>query len=242
MGVVATAEIPILTPRTLDLLREAIPPDRQRILRDGLERVKPLFSSFLSGDDGEDREAFVMASSRYAHPRLQLFLVLLSSVDLSQLPRMVEEVSHYAAEMLQREGWRLGKGVKLLREAWDTYGAIGKLLAQNIQALGQVRELPYGWLMASTRMDFSLTATSMYLEGEFPDATESRLRYLCGTALEGTSTVLSLLRPELDPSRLLARKSGILRALFGSWQDDDGADDDLRHLYESRRFRRSEPD
>jgi hypothetical protein len=242
MNMVATAEIPILTPRTLDLLREAIPPDKERILRDGLERIRPLLGDFLTQDNGDVDESFVIASSRYVHPRLRLLLVLLSSVDLAQVPGMVAEVSQYASNMLLREGWRLGKGVKLLREAWDTYGAIGTLLAQNIQALGQVRELPYGWLMASTRMDFSLTATSMYLEGEFPDARESRLRYLCGTALEGTSTVLSLLRPELDPSRLLARKSGILRALFGSWQDDDRADDDLRRLYESRRLRRIEPD
>lgn len=238
---VATAEIPILTPRTLELLREAIPPDKQRILRDGLERVRPLFSSFLAEDDGEDDETFTIASSRYAHPRLQLLLVFLSSVDLLELPGMVQEVSHYASELLRREGLHLDKGAKLLREAWDAYGHIGRLLAQEFEALGQVTELPYGWLMALTRMDFSLTAIAMYLEGEFPNATRNRLDYLCQAALIETVHVMRLIYLALYPVRLAEQKLEILRGLFGSWQGDDAVDEDLRQLYESRRHTGSEP-
>jgi len=238
---VATVEIPILTSRTLELLREAIPPEKQGILRDGLERIKPLFRSFLTQNEGDADVAFVMASSSYAHPRSQLLAVLLSSVDSAQLPRMVAEVSGYACKVLSREGWRLDKSVKLLREAWDTYGAIGKLLAKKIQAIGQVRELPYGWLMASTRMDFSLTATAMYLEGEFPNATPNRLDYLCQAARFETDHVLRLIYLALSPVTLADQRVGILRGLFGSWQGGDDLDVDLRQLYESRRHRRAEP-
>lgn len=239
---VATAEIPILTPRTLDLLGEAIPPDRHRILRDSLDRMKPLFNSFLTEDDGENHESFVMASSRYAHPRLQVVLELSSSVDPTRLARLVGELSHYVSELLQREGCRLGDGLKHLDTAWDTYKRIGWLWTQNFATLNQIRDLPYGWLMASARMDFSLTATAMYLEGEFPNALHDRLSFLCQAAQDDTASVMTILLQVLYPGRVAEKRSQVLQDLFGSWKGDEQIDEEnLKRLYESRRRRRTEP-
>lgn len=240
MGMVATAEIPILTPRTLDLLREAIPADTHRVLRDSLHRIRPLFAAFLAEVDGEADEAFLIASSRYAHPRLHALLLLASVLEPRQLISMIEQVSNHATDLLQREGWRLQDGLNALEPAWDTYAEIGRLMTQRFSSLGDVRHLPYGLLMASTKMDFTLTATAMYLEGDFPAANPARLRFLCYAAEAETRNVKSVITEGFFPSTSYANLK-VLRRLCGSWQDDDRLDEDLKTIYESRRYRTDGP-
>jgi len=235
------AEIPILTHRILNLLAEVIPPDKHRLLRERLELVKPLFGSFLTKDDGDAHEAFLIASSQYAYPRLEVVFLLLSIVGPLQLTKLVRATADFASEMLERHGWRLGEGVQPLRNAWETYTQIGELLTQNVAAFNQARSLPYGWLMASTKMDFSLTATALYLEGEFPDASAARLGYLCQAAESEAANVKRILMQALFPSDATEEKSKTLRRLFGSWQGDDSLNEDLKSLYTSRLYRSSEP-
>lgn len=231
-----TTEIPILTSRTLELFANAIPADTHRALRDSLERIKPVFASFFTDDSMEVSDAFLIAASRYAHPRLQLLLLLASVISPNELPRLIDEIANYESNMLAGEGRRLGKGIKPLRSAWETYKKIGQLLRDNLSVLDQTRNLPYGWLMASTKMDFSLTATAMYLEGDFPNASQNRLAYLCRAAQDESANVMTILLHAFYPLKK-EHAAQALGDLFGSWQGDDRVDEDLNELYESRRYR-----
>lgn len=234
-------EIPILTPRILNLLIEIIPPDKHRLLRGRLERIKPFFGSFLTQHDGDAHEVFLIASSRYTYPRSEAVSLLLSIIGPLQFTKLVRATADFATDMLRLEGWRLGDGVQPLRNAWETYAQIGELLTQNVAALIQATSLPYGWLMASTKMDFSLTATALYLEGEFPDASAARLGYLCQAAESEAANAKRILMQALFPSATTKEKSTTLRHLFGSWQGDDSLDEDRKGLYKSRLYRSSEP-
>ncbi len=236
----AVAELPILTPRTLDLLRDAIPPERHRVLSDRLEGLKPLFVSFLSEDRGAPDASFVVVTSKYYYARLELLVLLLSSVDAAHLLNLLVSVRDLAFDILRQNGWRLGPDVHRLEKAWNTYAEIGSLLLQSANRLTQLQALPYGWIMSSTRMDFSLTATAMYLEGECPEAKASRVSYLCHVAEEEAATVKKILWKALVPEEPRQAKVKALRRLFGSWEGDEQAERDLEDLYKSRLYRSTE--
>jgi len=230
----AIAEIPILTARALDLLGEAIPAQDCRVLRDLLQSLKPLFATFLCSYDEDTDEAFILASSKYVYPRLQVLLLLLAILKPDQLLRMIAGTGEAASEMLSRHGSRLGADLHYLQKAWDTYGEIGGALTQNLTKLNQLTSLPYGLLMASTKVDFSLTGTALYLEGELPDANRPRLAYLCRAAESEASKVRDLLTDALLPSLEGNAKLQRLSCLFGSWVDGDYLENDLQELYRSR--------
>jgi hypothetical protein len=234
----AIAEIPILTGRALDLLGEAIPAQDCRALRDLLQSLKPLFATFLCSDDEDLDEAFILASSKYVYPRLQLLVRLLSILKPDQVLRLVAATGEAASEMISQQGWRLGADLHYLQKAWDAYGEIGGVLTQNLTTLNQLTSLPYGLLMASTKMDFSLTGTALYLEGELPDANRPRLAYLCRAAESEATKVRDLLTGALFPSPEDSRKSQVLWRLFGSWSEDDRLERDLQSLYKSRLYSR----
>ncbi len=236
----AVAELPILTSRTLDLLRDAIPPEKHKALSDRLEGLKPLFVSFLSEDGGESDASFVVATSKYYYPRLEALFLLLSSIDATQLLGLLSAVRDLALDSLRQHGWRLGPDVHRLEKAWKTYAEIGSLLLQSINRLAQLQSLPYGWLTSSTRMDFSLTATAMYLEGEFPEAMPSRLSYLCHAAEGEADTVKKILWKALAPEEPRQDRVKALKRLFGSWEGDEQAEKDLEDLYKSRLYRSAE--
>jgi hypothetical protein len=238
--VTAIAEIPILTPRTLDLLDKAIPAEDREVLRDHLQSLKPIFAAFLRSDDRNPDEAFILASCKYVYPRLHLILLLLRVFKPAQLLQLVAITSEAASEMLSRHGWRLGADVEHLKKAWNTYSEIGNVLSQNFAKLIQLTTLPYGCLMASTAMDFSLTGTALYLEGELPDADASRLRYACRAADFEATKVRDFLADALFPASKAVAKSQRLARLFGSWADDGRLDEDLESLYKSRLY--SSPD
>lgn len=237
----AIAEIPILTPRALDLLNEAIAPEDRQILRDHLQSLKPIFAGFLSSDDEDPNEAFILASCKYVYPRLQGIFLLLTILKPDQLLQLVTATSEAASEILSQHGWRLGADVEHLKKAWDTYVEIGNVLAQNLTKLTQLTSLPYGWLMASTRMDFSLTCTALYLEGELTIANPSRLRYACRAAHFQAVKVRAFLAEALFPSTGGIGKSQMLSHLFGSWADDNRVDEDLEKLYKSRLYSSPDP-
>jgi hypothetical protein len=234
----AIAEIPIITPRTLELLGDDLSPEKSRLLRERLEGIKPLFESFLCEDQGETAEAYVMATSKYLNPRLEFVILLLSLVRPAGLSRMLELIADLASDLLQEQGWRLGNGVRPLWNAWGTYARTAKLLTEHLTEFSPEKSLPYGLLMTSTRMDFSLTATAMYLEGEFPRTNATRLEYLCRAAESETAAVEGILRQALSPLMTTAQKAESLRRLFGSWKGDDRVDEDLKDLYESRLYNR----
>lgn len=236
----AIAEIPILTPRSLTIWREVLPPNELGALQARFEPVRRLFASFLTTDDGDPDVAFLMASSRYAHLRLEIIQALLSIVGQAQLGHLLAKIPEFASELVEREGWRLGEGVTPLRKAWETYGRIISLLRENLEALSRIQTPPYGLMMALTTMDFSLTATAMYFEGEFPDAAPTRLLYLCRAAETEAATVERILLEVLHPYDA-EEKAKILRSLFGSWQGGDELDEDLKQLYESRLYRSVDP-
>jgi hypothetical protein len=232
----AIAEIPILTPRTLDLLDDAISTEDRQLLRDHLQSLKPVFATFLCTDGRNPDEAFTLASCKYAYPRLQVLLLLLRIFKPDHLLQLVAVTSEAACEMVSRHGWRLGADVEHLKKAWNTYGEIGNILTQNLAKLIQLSTLPYGWLMASTAMDFSLTGTALYLEGELPDADPSRLRYTCRAAEFEATKVRDFLVEALFPSSEAIAKSQRLARLFGSWADDGHLEEDLESLYKSRLY------
>jgi len=235
------AEIPILTPQTLNLLAKAISPNQHQLLRERIERIKPLFESFLTEDGSEVHEAFLIASSRYAYPRLEILFLLLSIVLPLGLARLFSEIGKLGSDMVTREGWRLGSGAWRLRNAWGTYVEIGKLLGENMGALSQIRSLPYGWLMSSTKVDFGLTATTMYLEGEFPHVSVERLMYLCEVAESETSNAKLILTEMVLRADNKREESNRLRRLFGSWEGNGDFEGDLKNLYNSRLSRNSSP-
>lgn len=237
----AIAEIPILTPRTLDLLGDALSPEKSRLLRERLDLIKPLFEGFLANDHEGTAEAFVVATSKYVYLRLQFVILLLSLIRPAELTRMLGVIADLASNLLQEKGWRLRNGVRPLRNAWGTYAETAKLLTEHLTEFNLERSFPYGLLMASTRMDFSLTATAMYLEGEFPSANPIRLEYLCQAAESDAAIVKDILGQALSPLKTTAEKVESLRRLFGSWQEDDRADEDLRDLYKSRLYKSTEP-
>ena len=236
----AVAELPILTPRTLDLLRDAIPPEKHRALSERIEALKPLFVSFLNEDTGNLEDSFSIVCSRYCYPRLEAILLLLSFVNAADLLRLLSMVRDFAFDILRQNGWRLGPDAHRLENAWNTYAEIGSLLFQSVNGLAQLQSVPYGWLMSSTRMDFSLTATAMYLEGEFPEAKPSRVSYLCHTAEAEAATVKKILRKALVLEEPRQDRVKVLRRLFGSWEDDEQAEKDLEDLYKSRLYRSTE--
>ena len=237
----AIAEIPIFTPRTLDLLGDALSPEKSRLLCERLELIKPLFEGFLANDHGGTAEAFVLATSKYVYPRLQFVILVLSLIRPAELTRLLGTIADFASNLLQDQGWRLGNGVRSLRSAWGTYAKIAKLLTEHLTEFSLERSLPYGLLMASTRMDFSLTATAMYLEGELPSSNPIRLEYLCQAAESDAAIVKDILGQALSPLKTTAEKVESLRRLFGSWQGDDRAEEDLKDLYKSRLYRSTEP-
>lgn len=230
----AIAEIPILTPRSVDLFSDVVSAQDRQALCSYLQSLKSIFAGFLCADDEDPDEAFILASSKYVYPRLQLLLWLLSILKPDQLLRMIGGTGEAASEMLSRHGSRLGVDLHYLQKAWDTYGEIGGVLAQNLTRLNQLTSLPYGLLMASTRMDFSLTGTALYLEGELPDANRPRLAYLCRVAESDASKVRDLLTDALLPSLEGNAKLQRLSRLFGSWVDGDYLENDLQELYRSR--------
>lgn len=236
----AVAELPILTPRTLVLLRDAIPPEKHRALSDRLEGLKPLFASFLSEDGGEPDASFLVATSKYYYPRLEALFLLLSSIDAAQLSNLLSAVRDLAFDTLRQHGWRLGPDVHHLENAWNAYAEIGRILFESVNRLAQLQSLPYGWLMSSTRMDFSLTATAMYLEGEFPEANPSRVSYLCHAAEAEVATVRKILWKVLGPEEPRQDRVKALSRLFGSWEGDEQAQKDLEDLYKSRLNRSTE--
>ncbi len=236
----AVAELPILTPRTLVLLGDAIPPEKHRVLSDRVEGLKPLFASFLS-EDGEDPDApFIVACSKYYYPRLEALFILLSSIDAAHLLNLLNSVRDLAFGILRQHGWRLGADVHRLESAWNTYAEVGRILFQSVNRLAQLQSLPYGWLMSSTRMDFSLTGTAMYLEGEFPEAKPPRVSYLCHAAETEAGTVKNILLRALLSEEPRQDRVKALRRLFGSWDGDEQAEKDLEDLYKSRLHRSSE--
>ncbi len=237
----AIAEIPILTPRSLTIWREVLPPNELGALQARFEPVRRLFASFLTTDDGDPDEAFLMASSRYAHLRLEILQALLSIVGHVELARLLDKIPEFASDLVEREGWRLGEGVTPLRKAWETYARIMRLLRENQTSLSRVQTPPCGLVMALTRMDFSLTATAMYLEGEFPDPASTRVLYLCRAAETEAASVEAIILDALSPLDSTEKKLKTLRELFGSWQGGDELDEDLKQLYESRLDRSVEP-
>src|SRR5271157_3359092 len=100
----AIAEIPILTPRTLDLLGDALSPEKSRLLRERLVLIKPLFEGFLANDHEGAAEAFVVATSKYVYPRLQFVILLLSLILPAELTRMIGVIADLASNLLQEKG------------------------------------------------------------------------------------------------------------------------------------------
>jgi hypothetical protein len=221
-------------------LKGAIPPEKHRVLSDRLEALKPLLASFLGEDGGEPDASFVVASSKYYDPRLEALLLLLSSIDAAQLLNLLTLVRDFAVDILRQQGWRLGPDLHRLENAWNTYAEIGGILFHGVDGLAQLQNLSYGWLMSSTRMDFSLTATAMYLEGEFPEAKQSRVSYLCRVAEEEAVATKKILWKVLGPGEPPQDKVRALRQLFGSWEGDEQAEKDLEDLYKSRLYRSTE--
>src|SRR3990172_4995907 len=143
----ALAEVPILTPRTLTILSEHIPPGELGLLQRRFEPGRVLFRDFLTTADGDTDEAFLIASCRYAHLRLETVLSLLRVIGHARLLHLLDQVPEFASDLLDREGSRLGHGVTSVRNAWKTYARITSLMTENLAALSHIPTPPCGLVM-----------------------------------------------------------------------------------------------
>jgi hypothetical protein len=230
------AEPPILTSRTIELFREAISPEAYQFLCSRLEQVKTVCSDFLLYKSGRTiDEAYELTISRYFYRRLELVVFLISTLNTVQFAGLIDAVNNFAFDSLKREGWKLGGNVKLLENAWLHYKQIITEIFSNLQALTKVLSPPYNFLTVSTKMDFCLSSTLMFLEGEFPDADNRALGFLCEEAQRNTLIMRTLFHDMISPRRIEnGEKVQALRKLFGSWNDDPELDRLLAEIYQSR--------
>lgn len=215
-----------------------MPPEVYETLRLKLDQVKTIYSTFANFQETDRiEEAYDLAISKYFYPRLEVVVLLLSSVDENKFRELTTAVNAFAIDCIMKEGWRLGSTAKDdIEFAWTKYKDLALHIINNLQAFsGFQGPTPYNFLMTATRMDFSLTTTLMYLDGEFPDANRNALSFLCSDA---KSTCLAL---ERDFMALLSKRqqdSGerehTLRNLYGSWESSEHLDMLLKDIYNSR--------
>lgn len=230
------AEPPIFTSRTIELFREAIPLEAYEALRLRLDNVKSIFSTFLFAHHPSlTREAYELSTCRYFYPRLEMIVFLLSSLNEVKFADLLKATSDFAFDSLKREGWRLGANAKLLENAWANYKGVASLLLSNLQTLATIQVPPYNFLTSSTKMDFCLSSTLMFLEGEFPNADPYALEFLCKEAQSSTAIIQNLLQRMFSANVVANEERGqTLRSLYGSWADDTELDKILDEIYQSR--------
>lgn len=232
---------PILTRRTAEVLRGAIPEPCAAGL-DALvdEVLEPIFGWFLRGGAGRDVESdFQLAVARYHRPRLRITAFLLETLGPHRIGELLRSVASLSGEILRANEWKVGRAeAESLRQAFRSYEQVIGELIRLITAPPRAMRAPFDFLFRSARMDFCLSAAAGYLEGDIGgDVEQDRVVFLCGMAGKTTADVLDAVRSirlAEDPDQLAAWRENRLDDLHGAWGNEPGMEQDLAQVYEAR--------
>lgn len=225
---------PILTPRTVDLLRSKIPEEAFADLKARVESVvRNHYAPFLQKSGEAPAWELELAVGRYHVPRIELLTLLLNMIPNLPPGTLLRDALAFYIQTLAENGWKLGAGSSALREAVEEYGEIVK----SVRALSPSDDLatpPYDLMRDADRMDFCLTSLMVYLEGDIADADPDRTEQLCAEARSSTKRVKEVFAEIRRGSLSQGDRRATLLGLFGAWPDSEEAERDLDSLYRSR--------
>lgn len=231
---------PILTRRTVEILKARLEPDQAgRLSRLVDDLLADTFGWFLRGEGGDLESDFHLAVGRYQIPRLRVLGFLVQAVGGERIEELLRSVSSFSLEILSENRWKLDQqDHAALRRAFRRYEELIAELAGLIASPPSVGRQPFNLLLRSTRMDFCLSASVAYLEGDIEgEIDDERLSFLCQLASEATEDVLSALRSirlASDPQQLARWRDERLARLAGAWGDEPGMEEELRRIYDTR--------
>lgn len=229
----ALAEPVILTAHTLERLKGRVPPVLLRDLEAFIHQIESLVQELLTPNSSNPaQQRFALGASRFGVIRLHLLQVFLGQLSPHDFADLSVVVTNLATERLEQEGWRLGRGLQAVKEAWPIYRRmiLNLLEAEPLPANAAV---PPGLLQLSAEVDLCLTGTLMVVEGDIrPPLDEDMLDLLCKRTASATIRLNEMV---ID---LLAKRTGTrserLDHLYGAWPTDPRIDAAVDEIYQTR--------
>lgn len=240
MSTLANAQ-PILTRRTADQLKQVLSSSDAIALGGLVEDVlEGVFRPFLRDSERETEADFHLAAARYHHPRLRIMAFLLKVVTEKEIAEILRSVANLSLETVKQNAWKLSsEDQDALESAFGAYKALVEELERIVATPPMAAREPFDFLMRATRMDFCLSASVAYLDGDISgEVSPDRVTFVCQKAKATTEDVLAAVRSIWlgEDSEALARwRSERLNKLCGTWGNDPGLEEELKRIYESRR-------
>ena len=229
----ALAEPVILTAHTLERLKGRVPPALLRDLEVLIHQIESLVQELLTPNSSNPaQQRFALGASRFGVIRLHLLQVFLGQLSPHDFADLSVGVTNFATERLEQEGWRLGRELQAVKEAWPIYSRmiLNLLEAEPLPASAAV---PPGLLRLCAEVDLCLTGTLMVVEGDMrPPLDGEMLDLLCKRAASATIRLNDMV---ID---LLAKRTGTrserLDQLYGAWPTDPRIDAAVDEIYQTR--------